>query len=105
MVSSASKGQVEDLLRAIAATDVGTLRKILRSTTAETVHAFDAWALEHYTRQYDLFTAESACGLSSSTAYLAMTERKPILNLKLSLRLVAMLLVEEARRSNIKESA
>lgn len=40
-VSSADRGQVEDLLRTIAATDTTTMKKILRSSREETTEAFD----------------------------------------------------------------
>ena len=39
-VSSADRGQVEDLLRTIAATDTTTMRKILRGSREETTKAF-----------------------------------------------------------------
>ncbi len=103
-VSSADRGQVEDLLRTIAATDTTTMRKILRGSREETTKAFDLWATEHYSRCYEFYKEEDACGLTPELAYLALTMRKKILNAKLSLRLIAMLLVEETRRANIRET-
>lgn len=104
-VSSADRGQVEDLLRTIATTDTTTMKKILRSSREETTEAFDLWAMEHYSRRYEFYKEEDACGLTPELAYFALTSRKKILNAKLSLRLVAMLLVEETRRANIRETS
>jgi len=102
-VSSADRGQVEDLLRTIAETDATTMKKILRSSRDETVEAFDLWALEHYSGQYEHYKEDECAVLTRELAWVALTKRRKMLNPKLSLRLIAMLLLEETRKTNIKE--